>query len=137
MLLVAFFAAVQTQTVTVVEPRPASPWTETFKASCRGSVLEVSQPIYPLGGRPRIHLNGKPIQGEKQLLEKELDEPGAAYRMSLQCSPTSGAMSFRWVRGLSDGKGRVRYRTGAAGIKQGVLVDVRSEEATAEDFWYR
>ena len=133
-LLMATMADVMV--VSTSEPRPAEPWVETFSASCDEQHLEVRRTLYPRAVAPQVLLNGRPAQGQLRPLELELGEP-AAYRLSFTCPKTKPEIHMRWVRGLAQGDGQVRYRAGYAVFRDGALVEVHAEEAEEEAFWYR
>lgn len=121
----------------VFEPQPASPWVETFSASCGGQHLEILRPMRPLENGPKVLVNGRPAHGDVRPLELELSEVGAAYRMSFACSQDGELMELRWVRGLVGEDGQVSFRAGSAAFRKGALVGSRSEETNKETFWYR
>jgi hypothetical protein len=123
--------------VSTREPRPAAPWTEAVSATCGRQRLEVARPLYPLGSPARITINGRPVRGDVQTLQGELGELRAAYRMSVLCGADGRTMELRWIRGLADGQGQVRYRGGSAMFAGGALLEARSEDAGADAFWYR
>lgn len=118
------------------EPRPASPWQETFSARCGRQILEVRRPIRPLQSGPEVLLNGRTPRGDLRPLELELSRVGAAYRMSFTCSQND-AMQLRWVSGRAGPNGSVRYRAGSAIFQDGSLVQSGAGEATEETFWFR
>ncbi len=70
-------------------------------------------------------------------LDEELGQVGAAYRMSVQCSPDGETVLLNWVAGLADGQGDVSYRAGHATFREGALIEAESGEANEETFWYR
>jgi hypothetical protein len=90
----------------------------------------------PLGSA-MIRMNGQSARGDIDLLVQELSEVRASYRFSFLCPQEGGTISFKWVRGLADGQGRVGYRSGAASFRDGVLIKSGSEDSNAETFWYR
>lgn len=118
------------------EPRPASPWQETFSARCGRQSLEVRRPLRPLESSPEVLLNGRTPQGVVRPLEQELGQIGAAYRMSFTCSQDD-AIELRWVSGHAGPHGNVRYRAGSAIFHDESLIRSGAEAATEEAFWYR
>jgi hypothetical protein len=135
--LLGLAPAVSQLTISGFEPRPATPWVETTKATCGHDHLEFSRPLYPLGGLSSIRVNGRPIRGNLGQSAQELSEVRAAYRVSVLCSHDKTTMTLRWVRGLADGPGHAAYRAGALTIKGGTLISSTAEDANAEAFWYR
>ncbi len=139
-MLLAMLAAVAVQAdevvVRIVEPRPATPWTEVFTARCGRQRLEVSRPIRPLDRGARVRLNGRTVRGDVSALEAELGEARAAYRLSFLCAPLNATMQLMWVSGLAGQDGQVRYRAGSAEFRAGALIRSGAEEATEEAFWY-
>ena len=55
----------------VFEPQPATPWVETFSASCGGQHLEILRPMRPLENGPKVLVNGRPANGDVRSLELE------------------------------------------------------------------
>lgn len=137
MIFALFAMAVQAEqpVVRTIEPAPATPWEEVISGSCGGHRLEVRRPMRPLSERPVVLLNGAQVAGA-ETLERELSEVGAAYRFSIQCTP-SNTMLLRWVSGLVGDDGRVAYRAGSADFRGGSLTEARSGDSTEETFWYR
>ena len=137
-MLLSMILMLETQEMVVQasEPRPASPWQETFRASCGRQRLEIRRPMRPLQSSAEVMLNGRAPQGDLRSLRQELSQVGAAYRMSFTCSQNE-AMQLRWVRGQLEPNGHVRYRAGSATFNEGSLQQSSAEEATAEAFWYR
>lgn len=137
-LLLSMLLMLQTNDIVVrtSEPRPASPWQETFSARCGSQRLEVRRPMRPLQSSPEVLLNGRTPRGDLRPLEQELSRVGAAYRMSFTCSQFD-AMQLTWVSGHTGPDGHVRYRAGSAIFQDGSLIQSGAEEATAETFWYR
>ena len=137
-MLLSMLLMLQTEEVVVrtSEPRPASPWQETFSARCGRERLEVRRPMRPLQNRSEVLLNGHPPRGDLRRLEADLGEVAAVYRMSFTCSQDD-AIQLRWVSGQSGSQGQVRYRAGSAIFDGESLVRSEAEEATEETFWYR
>ncbi|WP_343792216.1 hypothetical protein [Brevundimonas kwangchunensis] len=123
--------------VGAVEARAASPWAETFTASCGDNRLELRRVMRPEGRAPEVLLNGAAPRGDVDALADELGGVGAAYRFSFQCQPGDDAILLRWVRGLADGTGSVAFRSGSATFDDGAVTAVRSEAGDANSFWYR
>ncbi len=136
MLLYMLLLTVQAPGVVVREPVPAHPWNEVFTARCGRDELDIARSIRPLGS-VTIRLNGRSARGDIDPLLQELSEVGASYRFSVLCSQEGGTIYFKWVRGLADRQGRVRYRSGAASFRGGVIIKSGSEDSNAETFWYR
>lgn len=120
-----------------VEARPASPWVETFTATCGDNRLELRRTMRPEGRAPEVLLNGAAARGSVGALTNELGQVGAAYRFSFQCQPGDDAILLRWVRGLADGAGDVAFRAGSATVSDGAVTAVQSDASNAESFWYR
>ena len=137
-MLLSMLLMLQTEEVVVrtSEPRPASPWQETFSARCGRERLEIRRPMRPLQSRPEVLLNGQKPRGDLPPLEADLGQIGAVYRMSFTCSQDD-AIQLRWVSGQSGPQGQVRYRAGSAVFDGGSLVRSEAEEATEETFWHR
>lgn len=137
-MLLSMLLMLQTDEVVVrtSEPRPASPWQETFSARCGRQSLEVRRPMRPLQSSPEVLLNGRTPRGDLRPLEADLGQVGAAYRMSFTCSQND-AIQLRWVSGQTGPHGHVRYRAGSAIFHDRSLVQSGAEEATEETFWYR
>jgi hypothetical protein len=119
------------------EPKPATPWIETTKATCGRNNLEFNRPLYPLGGLPSLKANGRPVRGNLDPVIRELGDVRAAYRISVLCSHDKKTMTLRWVRGLADGPGHAAFRSGALTIKEATLIGSTAEEANAETFWFK
>jgi hypothetical protein len=109
---------------------------EVSSASCGDQHVEIRRTLYPPASPPQVLLNGRPAQGHVRPLEAELGEP-AAYRMSFVCPKNSPEIHMRWVRGLAQGDGQVRYRSGYAVFRNGALIESHAQEADEEAFWYR
>ncbi|HZG47315.1 MAG TPA: hypothetical protein VEZ41_13780 [Allosphingosinicella sp.] len=142
MLHLILAVAAQEVTVTVREPVPAVPWTETFTGRCGREELQVTRPIYSRRNpapqpRPAIRINGRAAGGNIGPTLAELGTIGASYRFSFLCAQQGGAIYLRWVRGLADGRGQVSYRSGRATFRNGALVEAAAEDSNEEAFWYR
>jgi len=139
MILAILLLAAQADEVVISirEPRPASPWAETFTATCGRQRLEITRSMRPLDTPLRVIINGRPVRGDLQALQQDLGEMRAAYRMSFKCGADSETLQLIWFRGLADEQDQVRYRAGSAMFQGGALLESRSEEATEESFWYR
>ena len=122
--------------VQTFEPSPAEPWKETFTAQCGEMLFEIVRPIYPSGLKPTVTLNGRDMADISGLSE-ELDERGAAYRMSFLCSQNGDSLTFRWVRGTFEDGESIAYHSGSVSFDNSGVLDVMSWPATEEDFWYR
>jgi len=138
-LLALVLSVLQSEQVVVraVEADAAAPWTEAFSARCGQSQVEIRRPMRPEGGPVRILIDGEPAQGDLSRLQADLSEIRAAYRFSFQCSPDGDALLLRWVRGLADVRGEVRFRSGGAEFRDGSIAATQSEDSNAETFWYR
>lgn len=140
MLSLALIAAAQVPQIISYEPVAASPWTQTYRATCYGETLEIVQPLRPDGALPVIRMNGRRVKGDTRVLLQELGKRGAAYRVSFLCSNPHYArkgISMRWFSGLFDGYGHVNYRAGNAQFRAGRLVGHHEEDANEKAFWYR
>ena len=119
------------------EPLPATPWSETVSGTCGRSTIRVERAVRPLGVPARVLVDGRRIGPAGRALERELGDGRAAYRFGFACLPGGRGMELRWVRGLADGRGGVRYTAGVATFARGTLISARSEDAAADAFWYR
>ena len=139
MFLVAFALSQSTAPIAVYvrEPKPATPWTETTAGTCGKDRLVVTRPLYPLGGKASLHINGQPVRGDLVKVENELSNVRAAYRISIECGQGGGPIYLRWVRGQSDGNGNISYRSGQVTVASGALTESVSEDSNAETFWFR
>lgn len=138
-MLLAMLLMLQTGEVVLrtSEPRPASPWRETFLATCGRDTLAVTRPLRPLQSRAEVLLNGRRPGGDLRALEDELSDNVAAYRMSFTCDRDDASIQMRWVSGQAGPSGQVRYRAGSAVFQDGSLVRSQAEDAMEEAFWYR
>ncbi|MDQ8027403.1 MAG: hypothetical protein REJ23_01655 [Brevundimonas sp.] len=128
---------VQDVAVRAVEAPAASPWSETYTATCGADRIEVSRVVRPQGRPAVILINGVPARGDAAALSAALSGEGVAYRMSFQCQPGDQAFLIRWVGGRSVAGGEPLFTTGSALAHDGAIVDVRSEDTGRDAFWYR
>lgn len=138
--LILAFGLAQVKVITVREPRVASPWVQSVRASCGSRVLTVSGygAAMPLNRAAEVLVNGKPVVGKavRQLLD-DLSHRGAAYRLGILCGRTGG-ITLRINQGEKQMDGSVRYQSAAAVIRDNQLVKYTGmEEGDANSFWFR
>ncbi|WP_395946042.1 hypothetical protein [Brevundimonas sp.] len=119
--------------------QPAEPWTQSVRATCGSSTLEIVGygAARPLGRPPVILFDGAPLAGDTREWLSELAQPSAVYRFELLCQHT-GAIYVRMNRGQKQQDGSTDYLVGDATVLAGRLVRHRPLEAANEDtFWFR
>jgi hypothetical protein len=119
--------------------RPAEPWTQSVRATCGSSTLEIVGygVSRPQGRQAVVLFDGAPLAGDTREWLSELSQPSAVYRFELLCRQT-GAIYVRMNRGQKQQDGSTDYLVGDATVLAGRLVRHRPLEATTEDtFWFR
>ena len=122
------------------EPRAASPWVRSERATCGSNVLTISG--YG-GGRPldrvaEVLVNGRPVTGKAvSQFRKDLSNGWAVYRFQMLCG-IPGGITVRITEGEKQKEGPVRYRSGLAFIRGNLLVSYSGlQEADADSYWFR
>jgi hypothetical protein len=118
------------------EPRPAAPWTRTTSGTCGNQTVEVRQPVYPLGGRASLWVNGLPVHRNLGEAQQDLSDVRSAYRITVQCSRESRNIEVRWVRGRRDSHDHVSYRAGRITLSGSTVISFASENSNADTFWF-
>lgn len=123
-----------------IEPRPATPWVQSSRASCGSNRIEVSGfgTAYPLDKRATIHLNNRPVAGDGMIqLLNDLSHKSSVYRFQVLCG-TNGGITLRIGRGEKQPRGAVRYWSSAAFFKANKLTVYHPpEENNEEGFFFR
>jgi len=141
MILIAFLAVVSSQVlITSPEPRPASPWVQSTRATCGNANLTISGygPAKPLTNGAQIGVNGRRVTGEgaPQLLA-DLSRRRAVYRLELLCDPR-GQIILRINVGEKHINGAIEYRSGVATILGSTLKSYSGLMLSNSDtFWFR
>jgi len=136
----ALLLAAQNVVITTHEPRSASPWVNSVRASCGAQRLAIdgyggSKPLTALA---RIRINGRAVAGrEMGRLVADLSHKRAVYRLQILCG-YAGGIELRIGEGERLPDGPVRYRAARAEFQGGRLRAYTGfEEADADAFWFR
>ena len=139
-LLTLYAMAVSQIAVSTHEPRSASPWVQSTRASCGQVAVLISGygAANPLGQRPSIKIGGRPARGSgvTRLLD-DLSHRRAAYRLTISCGRRS-EVTLRIHEGEKLEDGTIRYRSAVAYLEKERLASYSGlQDANAETFWYR
>jgi hypothetical protein len=125
----------------VREPRAASPWVQSVRATCGKSTITISGygAGRPLAKSPEISVNGRPVRGGVAArLKADLSRGRAVYRLQILCSGSDDEVTVRVNVGEKPATGDVEYKSGAAYFKRGRLDSYTGLEASdADGFWFR
>jgi hypothetical protein len=139
--MLAFLIAASTAPVIAGhEPRAASPWIQSTKATCGNNVISISGygAAKPLDSRASISLNARPASGAKVArLLSDLSSRRAAYRLIILCAESS-EITLQIVRGEKLADRTIQFHSGAASFRGSQLVSYTGlQESNAETFWFR
>ena len=125
--------------IRTIEPRAASPWVQSVRATCPAGLIEISGygPSRPVGRSASIRIGGRPVAGALAPLLADLSGGRAVYRLGILCDRKTG-ITLRLNKGERQPDGSVRYQSGAASFTNGRLVSYTGLQPSDEDgFWFR